>query len=95
MEFSLGRVNHLFSALLLKPADGITLLFTTCAPELTTESSSWLLQNNSHLFFQEIRKAWGRLPKPRGAGLVFEFVACCSSFCTAQIFSFSVGCAGC
>lgn len=75
------RVNYLYSTLVLK-ACGITisLLLTTCfVPcliKLTTKRSSWLLQNNSHLFFQEIRKACGRLPKPRSA---VEVVACCSS----------------
>ena len=72
------RVNHLFSALVLKPAHGITLLLTTCSGscslELTTKRSSWLLQNNSHLFFQEIGTVCGRLPKPRGAGLTFTWV---------------------
>lgn len=72
------RVNHLFSALVLKPACDITLLLITCSGscslELTTKRSSWLLQNTSHLFFQEIRKACGGLPKPRGAGLTFTWV---------------------
>lgn len=72
------RVNHLFSALVLKPACDITLLLTTCSGscllELTTKRSSWLLQNTSHLFFQEICKACGGLPKPRGAGLTFTCV---------------------
>lgn len=72
------RVNNLFSALVLKPACDITLLLITCSGscslELTTKRSSWLLQNTSHLFFQEICKVCGGLPKPRGAGLTFTWV---------------------
>lgn len=68
------RVNLLFSALVLKPAHGITLLTTYsgfCSLKLTTQRSSWLLQNSSHLFFQEICEVCGRLPKSRHIGLTF------------------------